>query len=288
MGIYDRDYYQEEPREGFSPVADRSMATNLVLVTVAVYIVDYIGSPRGIDGPQSWLAEKLACHADTLFQPWLWWQYLSYGFLHDLKSVIHIAGNMFVLWMFGRDVEAVYGRKEFLRLYLVTIVVAGFIWSVVVQLQGAAAATIIGASGAVTAVVILYALNFPHRTILLFFVLPVPAWLVGVLMVFVDLFGMTAQQAGNVAYAAHLAGAAFGFLYFRFKWNLGRVLSSGGSWLQSRPKLKIHRPSAGERALDARVDEILDKINREGEASLTKQERKTLEEASRRFQKRRG
>jgi hypothetical protein len=86
---------------------------------------------------------------------------------------------------------------------------------------------------------------------------------------------------------AHLAGVAYGFLYYRFGWNLGRI--STPAWLSRRlprgPKLKVHREPP-EESLEKELDAILEKIGREGEASLTARERATLAEASRRYQRR--
>ncbi len=149
-----------------------------------------------------------------------------------------------------------------------------------------------GASGAIAGVVVLYALNFPRRTLLLFFVIPVPAWLCGVLLVGWDMLGATGRAgASNVAYSMHLAGAAFAFVYYQFRWNLTGLtgslnfhwpsFSGGGLGCTStRPE----EPPPSD--LSAEVDRILEKIYREGEASLTAKERKTLEAASREYQQR--
>ena len=92
----------------------------------------------------------------------------------------------------------------------------------------------IGASGAVAGVVVLYAANFPHRTLLLFFVLPVPAWFAGVLLVVMDAYGMVrANPEDPVAYLVHLAGAAIAFTYYRAGWNFGdliRRIGGGSPW----------------------------------------------------------
>jgi len=126
----------------------------------------------------------------------------------------------------------------------------------------------------------------------LMFVIPVPAWLFAMFIVFSDLSGVIsrADQPGmpRVAYTAHLAGAAFAFAYARSGWHLGSILPRGWSLqkLKLRPKLKIHDPTE-EPNLSQQVDAILAKISREGEASLSDQERKTLQEASRRYQRRR-
>ena len=90
---------------------------------------------------------------------------------------------MVALFFLGRDVEEAYGGKEFLRLYLAMVVFASLVWNVVTKLAGPPdGVAAIGASGAIAGVVVLYALNFPRRTLLLFFVIPMPAWLCGVLI----------------------------------------------------------------------------------------------------------
>jgi hypothetical protein len=92
----------------------------------------------------------------------------------------------------------------------------------------------------------------------------------------------------NVAFTAHLGGALFALLYFQSGIRLERFLPSGSmlQHLQPKPKLRVHDPESAEDAEEA-VDEILKKIQAEGRDSLTRRERKILEEASREYQKRR-
>ena len=157
----------------------------------------------------------------------MWWQFLTYGFVHDPDHISHILFNMLGLWFLGRSVEELYGRAEFLRLYLVLVVVGGVVWAVVNDLVlHNPDAHVIGASGAVTGVVILFAMNFPRRTILLMFVLPMPAWVLGILWVAGDILGATGHSSEHdVAFSVHLAGAAFAALYFQQRWNFGRLLA---------------------------------------------------------------
>ena len=97
------------------------------------------------------------------------------------------------------------------------------------------------------------------------------------------------DQAGNTAYGVHLSGIAFALLYFQYRWNLAWL--GGGLFsrvrLKRRPKLRIHDPASEEAELSREVDRILEKIHRQGEESLTRKERRTLENASRKYQKRR-
>jgi len=283
MGIYDRDYYQ--PRQpGISLAAPRSIVVTLIIINVAAYLANGVLTPE-----TNQITWWLGAHGDTLVKPWMWWQLLTYGFAHS-PQFQHILFNMLGLWFLGRDIEHHYGRKEFLRLYLVMLVIGSLAWAIGDKLMGFQGGTVIGASGAIAGIVVLYALNFPRRTLLLFFVLPVPAWLVGVLVVLSDLFGAAGRLGDtHIAYTVHLAGAAFAFLYYHLGWNLTRLTQGRFSWVRSlkpQPKLKIHDPDQKQPELNKEVDRILEKIHRQGETSLTRKERRTLETASREYQKR--
>ncbi len=292
VGIYDRDYYRETERPGASFYTSGSVVTKIIVVNVIVWVADFLVTAI-MPEQESWLAANQAVHVGTLFHPWLWWQFLTAGFTHSPHDVQHILWNMVALFFLGRDVEEAYGGKEFLRLYLVMVVFASLVWNVLGKLAGLPdGVAAIGASGAIAGVVVLYALNFPRRTLLLFFVIPVPAWLCGVLIVGWDMLGASGRAgASNVAYSMHLAGAAFAFIYYQRRWNLTRLTDRfiNFRWpsFRRRPRLHIHKPEESPPSdLSAEVDRILEKIYREGEASLTAKERKILEAASREYQQR--
>ncbi len=296
MGLYDREYVRDEDDHGLFGGGQRMMVTNIVIVTVAIYIVDQfteVTSGNEYDPRSRWLSDLMAVHVDTWRNPLLWWKFLTSGFAHDPSNIMHVGMNMFMLWMFGRDIEQLYGPKEFLRFYLATILVGSIIWCLGENLAGVEGNPgMYGASGAVCGVLALFALNFPRRTILVMFVLPVPAWGVVLFMVVINILGNASDSGGNVAYAAHLAGFGFGFVYYRFGWNIGRMLPAGFSVsriLKRQPRLRVHRPSADQESdrTSSEVDRILAKIHNEGEDSLTKKERRILEDASRRYQQRR-
>lgn len=288
MGIYDREYYRDEQRAfGFGPGTERSMTVILILVNVAFFVLNMF--------TDNWLTAEMVVTAGTLWHPLNWWKFLTAAFAHDPNDLGHIFFNMLGLFIFGRGVEQVYGRYEFLRFYLATALFASVVWCVIDWFTfGDPRHAMLGASGAISGVTILFAWNFRNVTILLFFVLPMPAWVAAVLFVLYDLFsafgggGLYGEQ--NVAYTAHLAGAAFACAYYQGGWNFGRltaVFTSSGLF-RRKPRLKVHEPrEQEERPLQERVDAILEKISREGESSLTREERNTLEEASRRYQRRR-
>ncbi len=295
MGIYDRDYYRQERSDPPFPYIPRTIVGWIIVVNVAVWLADFISPATAVarngDVVARWLSDQMAVHVDTLMRPWLWWQYLTAGFAHAPGRIDHILFNMLALFFLGREVERLYGPKEFLRLYLAMIVFANFVWNVVNAIAHAPPEIgAYGASGAITGVVLLFALNFPRVTILLFFVLPVPAWVLGALVVVGDLWGAVSREPSNIAYSVHLAGAAFAFAYFRRGWNLTRLTDRLWTWpkLRRRPPLRIHRPEEPTHPdLSAEVDRILEKIYQEGESSLTANERKILETASRQYQQRR-
>ncbi len=286
MGIYDRDYYrQERPAgSGFGP---RSAVGALIVANIVVYLADWVF----LDGR---LSDVGHLTVGTLSAPWEWWQLLTYGFLHA-REPQHIVLNMLGLFFLGRDIEEVYGTKEFFRIYLAMVAFGGLAWALVEKLLGTPASQgVVGASGAISGIVILYALNFPRRMLALFFVIPVPAWFAGVLVVILDAYGAVVRSEGSrVAYVVHLGGAALALAYYGLGWNFGRLWPKSISLnsLRPRPKLHVHKPDdrddRTEEDLSQEVDRILEKISREGEASLTREERRILETASRQYQKRR-
>ncbi|HET6882335.1 MAG TPA: rhomboid family intramembrane serine protease [Pirellulales bacterium] len=278
MGLYDRDYIRDDQEHGSFLGGQHSMVTTLIFINVGVFIVDVLMEGK--------LSEHLALQPDLFRKPWNAWQLLTAGFLHDHQSISHIGWNMFELWLFGRDVEGIYGRKEFLRLYLSLIVLSSLVWVIAATAVHHLEPTF-GASGAIVGVMILYVLHFPTRTFMLFFVLPVPAWLLGSICIVQNVLGLSSGRE-YVAHEVPLAGAAFAYLYYTTGWHLGRWLPRRFSLgaLKPRPKLRVHEPQP-EESLSDQVDRILEKISREGESSLTAQERRTLEDASRRYQQRR-
>jgi membrane associated rhomboid family serine protease len=284
MGLYDREYYREES-PGFFLGGNRMMVTNLILINVAIYLADLF-----LDGA---LRRNLELRADLFEHPWNAWQLLTAGFVHG-RALSHILINMLVLYFFGREVEGLYGRMEFLRIYLCLIVLSSLAWVTIHALEGSTNEAMLGASGAVMGIMVLYVLHFPRRMIYIWGVLPVPAWVLAIIYVGSDFLGFVGPadrgDGPRVAYETHLAGAALAAIYFYSHINLGRLLPSGGlkNW-RPRPRLRVHDPrSDAHESLDARVDALLDKVSREGIDSLSPTERQMLEDASKRYQRRRS
>ena len=278
VGIYDRPYYEQQHRAGpMAAIQTQSMVVKLIIINAAVWLIN------GFTTDGIWLADTMSVSAQDLFRPLNWWKFLTAGFAHSPDGPWHVFWNMYGLWLFGRDVERKYGSREFLTMYLISVVVASAGWAVIHQLTAPnVAARMLGASGAVMAVTMLFILNFPQRKfLLLFFPFPVPAWALGLLYIGADVAGVGGLRSGNVAFTAHLIGAACGAAYYFLvdlqKWSLPK-LNFG-----NRSKLKVFQPQNRPDNLDREADKVLDKLNEHGIDSLTPAERKTLDAYSRRM-----
>ena len=153
------------------------------------------------------------------FEPW---QLLTYGFLHG--SLVHIAFNMFALYMFGPDIERLFGSRFFLWYYLACVVAAAVAHLVVTGVAGLPPAPTVGASGGMFGLLLAFGWYFPQRRVLLLFPrIPMPA------RVFVTLYGalelvlgVTGTQQG-VAHFAHLGGMLGGWLMIELRRRAPRV-----------------------------------------------------------------
>jgi membrane associated rhomboid family serine protease len=157
------------------------------------------------------------------------WTLITAAFSHN--ELWHLAINMFVLWSFGTVLEHLWGTRVFTLFYLAAAVVASVSHCAVSSfVMGRDDILALGASGAVSGLLLAYALHFPRHRILLFGIVPVPA-LAGVLaFVGLDLWGLIAQGRGGglpIGHGAHLGGALAGaliyFLYLRAAYPIRTV-----------------------------------------------------------------
>jgi membrane associated rhomboid family serine protease len=308
MGIYDRDYVRREGPSFLGSFTERGrVCLWLVGINVVVFIVQVLTSKNG---PLSEVrfSEAFALDVQHVLQGQIW-RLISYAFLHDPMTIWTILFDMLFLWWFGSDVEDLYGPREFLTFYLCAVLASGLLF-VGVSLAGLPnAGFLIGASGGVLAVLTLCTIHFPRRTILLFFILPVPLWLF--LVISVAGYGYVFLSHGSTSAAAHLGGAVFAGVYYRLHWRLSDWLdwlprlSSWRQWRRRlvRPRLRVYREeeeprtpvhvpasaaSMDEEQLEAKMDAILEKISRVGKENLTESEREILMRASEVFRRRRN
>ncbi len=150
------------------------------------------------------------------------WQLLTYGFLHDMRTLSHLFFNMFGLWMFGRDLERMLGAQRFLTYYLTCVVGAGIVQLTVAFVTGGIYPTL-GASGGVFGLLLLYGMTFPNRMVVLLFP-PIPMKAKYFVLVFglLELYLGVSGRTPGVANFAHLGGMLFGFLLLQF-WRRRRT-----------------------------------------------------------------
>lgn len=296
------NYYRPGSFGGFSLFPP--VIKTLLLSNVAVFFVQILGSEifvaKGITLSQVFLKYfaliPIGSFSDASFYPW---QLITYQFMHG--DFGHIFFNMFALWMFGMEIENMWGSKKFLTFYLTCGIIAGLAHLFISPLFGSLPAPTIGASGAVYGVLIAFALFFPDRYIFLYFLIPIKAkYLIGFLIVFEFLAINSAHS--NIAHLAHLGGAFAGFLFIWFdksshielkamlRRNRFRSSASSGSGfnifrqdedIQEAKYYDINYDKSEKlEVTQEEIDRILDKISQSGYQNLTEREKKILFEAS--------
>ena len=232
-------------------------------------------STDALDLPQWW--------NDTLRHPWMWWQFLTCGFVHDPCDIQHILFNMLTLFFLGRDVEEWYGTREFIRLYLVMLVFSSVVWAVANRLfdPHQIEHLVRGLGGDCRRRGALR-LELSQADPPVHVRASAAGLALGALAIAYDICGAMGRGDQHVAYTAHLGGAAFALAYFNLRWNFGQLLAVGRR-LAERPfaafaqGLQARGSSPTRTVADEDVDRILEKIHREGENSLTRKERRILE-----------
>ena len=151
-----------------------------------------------------------------------YWQFVTYMFVHG--GIWHLFSNMLGLFIFGSAAERAVGTREFLLFYLLTGILSG-IASFLVYLFTGTNAILLGASGALYAVMLLFAVIYPRATIYLFGVLPIRAPLLVLLYFIIEMAGQMGSYGGSVAHMTHLFGLLFAYLYclIRMRINPWRV-----------------------------------------------------------------
>lgn len=254
----------------------------LLVVNGVVFLVQYL---------QPFVTNYMAfVPGAVLVRPWT---LLTYMFAHG--GFMHLFFNMLGLFFFGPPLESRWGSKEFIKFYLIC-----GLGGAALSFLFAFNSPIIGASAAVYGVMLAFALNWPDAPIYIWGVLPIPAkWLVAILAIF-SFMSAFQQRADGVAHFAHLGGFAAAYVYLKWEsmsrkrrlsgMGFGgtarkkkfRVVPGGADVTPAAPRPPRRQENTDEHLL-TQLDRVLEKISTDGMSSLTPDERRLLDDVSRRY-----
>lgn len=300
--LSDRDYMREEDNG-----TRLSWTVMLLIALVVVFAADAIS--------KAYLGLSLQQHGALSSSVWRsgWvWQLVTFQFLHG--NFAHLFFNGLGLWMFGRPIEAAFGGRRMLGLWMAGGLVGGLLQLVIsAAFPNQFSSDVVGASAGLMTFLAIFCRLEPDARILLAMIVPVPARFLFYFSVGVAVFFIVVPSRDGVAHAAHLGGLFFGWLWVQAGYHRGeglweRLSEAWYRWNQQRQtprgpfraaKGKIIKPSfrsdsaptPAKELSDAEfmvreVDPILDKIARDGIGSLTPAERQTLEAARKKVNRR--
>src|SRR4051812_31832648 len=220
------------------------------------------------------------------------WTFISYMFVH--AGLLHLVGNMLMLFVFGTAVESRMGSRNFLLYYLFCGVGAAVFSLLLAGLMPIG--PFVGASGAVLGVAVAFAMFWPDAELIVFPIpVPIKARTLVIGLVALDVIGSRLWPGDGIAHIAHVGGALFGYLFFRVQ-SLSRrapaqppravervvMVQSGSSEPDRRTPVTPMRPRrrVDSDPIAAEVDRVLDKISEKGISSLTPAERRFLDEVA--------
>jgi membrane associated rhomboid family serine protease len=260
-----RFQFQSDPGQfSYKPALFTDAIKILVSINFGIFLLQTIARTEGMFFPLFGLVPKL------VWSEFMLWQPFTYLFFHG--SIWHVLINMFVLWMFGSELERLWGKEHFLKFYFVTGVGAGLV-TMIIGLNSTT--PIVGASGAVYGVLLAYGLTYPNRTVYLYGIIPIKSlWFV--IGIGVIAFMSSFDNVSQISHLTHLSGMVIGYLMLK------RPVRFNDLWFTIRKRTLEYKIKHEEKkvsqhqAIEREIDGILDKINREGFDSLTNEQHDRL------------
>jgi len=265
--------YQFQSEQGnlsFKPKYFTDAIKILIIINVGLFLLRFVAKSQ-ID-----LAGIFGLSPKTVWP--MIWQPITYMFIHG--DLFHVLINMFVLWMFGSEMESIWGRTQFLRYYFLTGVGSGLVW--LLFNAGQSYSVLIGASGAIYGILIAYGMMFPNRTVYLYFMIPIKVkWFVVFLgaVAFLSSF----NNNTNISHLTHLSGMVIGFVYLRYYWHWKDFRFSVHKQIEEFRSSINSKRDQKKIEMQNEVDQLLDKINETGYDNLTEEEKDLLYRASKDF-----
>uniref|UniRef100_A0A7C3N8T7 Rhomboid family intramembrane serine protease n=1 Tax=candidate division WOR-3 bacterium TaxID=2052148 RepID=A0A7C3N8T7_UNCW3 len=244
---------------------ERRIVPTLIFINIVVFIIQNIFS--------DFFIYYFSLIPIFVTKKFFLWQFFTHMFLHG--NFFHLFFNMFSLFIFGINLESVWGSKKFLSYYIVSGLGGGILHYIINPYSPIPS---IGASGAIYGVLLAYGLTFPESILYINFFIPVKAkYAVLIFGVMELVFGITGTASG-IAHFAHLGGLLSGLLYLK----LERFISKNISGIKKMRVYKNFEDMENDRKRE-RLNELLDKISLSGYNSLTEMEKFELDDLSRWF-----
>lgn len=245
----------------------------------------------------------------VLSGPFLPWQLITYMFIHG--DFTHLFFNMFALWMFGMELENLWGAKRFLIYYTICGLGAAVANLLIAPFFSTVGPTV-GASGSVYGILVAFGYLFPNRHIYIYFLIPIKAKYLVILYMALEIFAVASQSETGIAHIAHLGGAVVGIIYLlitsRKRLSLFGNTKTGTtnnfytnstqykpSYTESKQKVydadfkdietKDYKSEIDlkQKEIQERIDAVLDKLSKSGYQSLTDEEKRILFEESKKL-----
>jgi len=296
----------------FPPVIKYLLIINIGVFLLQFFFLDMLKAGKVSVGDEFLKNFALFTLDSPYFRPW---QVFTYMYMHG--SFSHLFFNMFALWMFGMELENLWGSKTFFIYYTVCGLGAGLANLLIAPLFTFTPPNVptVGASGSIYGVLIAFGMIFPNRYIYIYFMLPIKAKYLVLIYMVVEVFAVMSQSQTGIAHIAHLGGAVVGafYVYFilkksQFKFTTFKDSSSNvfDNFKDMFEKKKPDEPKSTANIYDAKLDDIgkskyeddmkrderewqetidaiLDKLSAKGYSSLTEEEKRILFKESKRI-----
>jgi len=282
MGLYDRDYTQSDyesgpgtyyghrPQMGMMFPRMTPVVKWLIIINVVVFVLTSV-FPVLAEFAFKWLS----VFPLTVGMSLQIWRLLTYQFMHDIYGFGHIFFNMLILYFLGVMLERMWGSWKFLKFYLICGAMGGILYPILANIGWLSKGPLVGASGGILGMIAATALLYPNVRVLVFLIFPMRLFILAIILAGIAIISILRPgQFGNAGgEAAHLGGMVAGVVY---------VLSQ--SWRTKFKGRMQHRFGEKKKVsqfnLQADLDNILDKVHRNGIQSLTRREKRVLKQAT--------
>ena len=274
---------QFNPAEvGYKPQLFTDAIKILVSVNFGIYLL------QSLSGKEEAIFSLFGLVPATFISDLMLWQPFTYMFLHapfyTSFGISHVLINMLLLWVFGRELEQAWGKKNFLKYYFITGVGSGLITYFYHMNSADSSVQIIGASGAVFGIALAYGVLYPNRFLYIWGLIPVKSIWIVMAMGGLAFFGMLGNSDG-ISHVTHISGMLIGYILLKKKWSWRDI------WFSIRKKTIEFQVQRHEEKviknnmIQKDVDSLLEKIQKVGFSGLSDEEQSKLYEASKTISK---